>query len=436
MMKENKSHLFEAKSLFAPLGKDENEILENFDLIIQNIKSLSSKQLYKLPQEINDLSHLLTDDRSSRKKGYMNRNENLIPYTYYFMWWNLYRLSHLFAGFPSNAFDNLTDGDYCLDLGSGPLTVVIALYLSRPELRGKKLTWYCLDTSSNALSLGEELFLSICARLSNTSFEPWQIIKIKGDMNTNINHKAKFVTCANMFNELYYDTSMSLEEATKKYTANTLDFCVKNENSDFPSILIIEPAFPRSSRFISLTRDALIRKGFYPVAPCPHTQKCPMDGHRGGKWCHFVLETNLPSNNLSAKTVSSGVLTNNSLSANSLSAPKKLLKLSEKSDLPKDRASVSFIFAKKMPNLQENSHSSTTSLLQLRIASDKIFIPHEKGGNRFAFYACSEIGLVLAENLPKSTKSGDLIEKTVETKNPNSKNFPIDKKSGAKIISF
>ena len=57
------------EKMFKSLEKNENSILENFDNILQNIKPLSSKQLYQLPNLIKELSHQLTDERSSRHNG-------------------------------------------------------------------------------------------------------------------------------------------------------------------------------------------------------------------------------------------------------------------------------------------------------------------------------------------------------------------------------
>lgn len=378
--------------------KTETEILDNFDLIVQGVKPLSSKQLYSLPQNIKELSHQLTDERKSRRNGYMNENVMLSSYVRYFMWWNLYRLTNLFSSFPDDAFGNLNDGDYCLDLGSGPLTVVTALYLARPELRTKKLTWYCMDLSQNALSFGEEIFLSVCARLcpETSSVEPWKIIRVKGEFGTKIKNSSKLITCANMFNELYYDTSMPLEEAAKKYTLSLLDYCTSDA-----SLLIVEPAFPRSSRFISLARDALLRKKFSIVAPCPHECACPMDGRRGGKWCHFVLDTE--------------------------DAPKKLHELSRKSDLQKDRASLSYVFA-TLGGISHEAGFSDAEKLALRVTSDEIALP----GNRFGRYCCSELGLVLLTGF-KGADSGDLIY--VPKSDATKKNQQIDRKSGAIVIA-
>ena len=393
------------EKMFKSLEKNENSILENFDDILQNIKPLSSKQLYQLPNLIKELSHQLTDERSSRHNGYMNQTVMLTAYSRYFMWWNLFRLTNLFRGFPKNCFDFLKDDDYCLDLGSGPLTIPVALWLSRPELRKKKLTWYCTDISQTALSLGEEIFLSVVAKtLSNENskanseneaeIQPWKIIRVKGELGTEIRNKASFVTCANMFNELYYDTAKPLEEQAKKYTNTLISYATEKS-----MILVVEPAFPRSSRFISLTRDALIRKKYSIISPCPHTKECCMDGRKGGKWCHFVLDTSF--------------------------APKKLHKLSDKAGLPKDRASLSFVFAQNFEETQNDE-------LKIRVVSDMIKLPQNATGR----YACSKLGLTLVKsNFTNSKKfdSGSLIS-TEDATNKIESSAKIDTKSGAKII--
>ena len=385
------------EKMFKSLEKNENSILENFDDILQNIKPLSSKQLYQLPNLIKELSHQLTDERSSRHNGYMNQTVMLTAYSRYFMWWNLFRLTNLFRGFPKNCFDNLKDNDYCLDLGSGPLTIPVALWLSRPELRKKKLTWYCTDISQTALSLGEEIYLSVVAKTldnENENIEPWKIIRVKGELGTEIRNKASFVTCANMFNELYYDTAKPLEEQAKKYTNTLISYATEKS-----MILVVEPAFPRSSRFISLTRDALIRKKFSIISPCPHTKECCMDGRKGGKWCHFVLDTSF--------------------------APKKLHKLSDKAGLPKDRASLSFVFAQNFEEIQNDE-------LKIRVVSDMIKLPQNATGR----YACSRLGLTLVKSNFASSKkfdSGSLIS-TEEATNKIESSAKIDTKSGAKII--
>ncbi len=409
--------LFDIKNLPA----DAQKILQDFDQIAQSAMPANSKQLVIIPKIIRELSHQMTDDRGSRRLGYMNEKTFLSAYVRYFMWWNLVRLARLFANLD---FDFLSDGDVCLDIGSGPLTLPCALWLARPDLRQKKLVWYVMDISQGALSVGEEIFLALAAK---TGGEPWKIVRVKGELGTAVKEKARFVTCANMFNELLQSRGGEPPDyLAKKYSQalfKYLDFENGGANEGRaqnaggaanggggPALLLVEPGVPKSARFVSLMRDAFIRRGFVALAPCPHQQSCPMDGRRAGqggangKWCNFAFETD--------------------------DAPKKLLALSASAGIPKERAVLSFVLAGAARESFASPKSGGLSGLEkvsaidaackpkncgglLRVASDIIRLPPEREGQkpRVGHYACSEQGLVLA--LSKGGKrvySGDLLE--------------------------
>ena len=458
--------LFDIKNLPA----DAQKILQDFDQIAQSAMPANSKQLVIIPKIIRELSHQMTDDRGSRRLGYMNEKTFLSAYVRYFMWWNLVRFARLFANLD---FDFLIDGDVCLDIGSGPLTLPCALWLARPDLRQKKLVWYVMDISQGALSVGEEIFLALAAK---TGGEPWKIVRVKGELGTAVKEKARFVTCANMFNELLQSRGGEPPDfLAKKYSQalfKYLDFENGGANEGRagnaggaanegraksvrggpanegragnargaanegraqnargaanegrtenargaanggggPALLLVEPGVPKSARFVSLMRDAFIRRGFVALAPCPHQQSCPMDGRRAGqggangKWCNFAFETD--------------------------DAPKKLLALSASAGIPKERAVLSFVLAGAARESFAGPKSGGLSGLEkvfatdaackpkncgglLRVASDIIRLPPEGEGQkpRVGHYACSEQGLVLA--LSKGGKrvySGDLLE--------------------------
>ena len=414
------------------LTKDSVAILNSFDEIIQGVRPLNSRQLQQLPEHIRDLSHQLTDDRASRRLGYMNDNIQLSSYVRYYTWWNLVRLTRLFANLPDSVFP--TADCTCLDLGSGPLTVVTALWLARPELRKLNLTWYCLDVSANSLALGEDIYLSIAARTSATSgnaVQPWQIIRVKGPFGTPIKQKAGFLTCANMFNELDQASAMPPEFQTKKYYEQLQRYTEKDAG-----IILVEPGVPKAARTLSLLRTRYIKDGRTIAAPCPHAEECPMSGFKAytgskNKWCNFAFSTE--------------------------DAPARLQKLSLAAKLPKERATLSFMAVEKEMDNPKTTLSarfltdspsykvsirpsgySTTNTTDIRITSDKLRLPNYMCG----YYGCSQYGLVLVtlpdENntrLPKPPfrpQSGDLI--SVKTKTPDS--LPKDEKSGALIIKL
>ena len=345
--------------------------------------------------------------------GYMNSTVFLSAYTRYFMWWNLVRLSPVFSGFCKNentkaVFSELTDDSVLLDIGSGPLTVPVALWLAAPELRTKKLTFYCLDYSQAALALGEEIFLSVAAKTAATTPDQklWQIVRVKGAMGTAIKRKADVVFCANMFNELFWDTPQPLEQVSKKYSNELLPY-LKEKGSVF----VVEPGVPRAARFVSLLRDSLMRKGYMPLSPCPHFGLCPMDGKKGGKWCHFTLLTD--------------------------DAPARLMKLSAAAGIPKDRASLSFVFSSSSVSGEVGKDSATASSaphtndgIKLRVVSDSIKL----GDRSFGRYSCSKAGLTLLVAPEKAFSSGDMLETMITSE--QAKKLPRDKKSGAVKIEL
>lgn len=371
-------------------------VLNNFDEIIQGVKPLNSRQLQQLPDNIRNLSHQLTDKRSERRLGYMNDNIQLSSYIRYYTWWNLVRLTRLFSNLPDSVFPK--KDSVCLDLGSGPLTVVTALWLARPELRKLKLTWYCLDVSANSMALGEDVYLSTVARMEE---EPWKIIRVKGSFGTNIRQKADFITCANMFNELDQASEMPPEFQSKKYFEQ-----LKTYSTPEASFILVEPGVPKAARTLSLLRTRFLGLGKTIAAPCPHALECPMNGFKAytgsrNKWCNFAFNTE--------------------------DAPSKLLKLSERAKLPKERATLSFIAV-----TNEKISDTKKDDLLCRIASDPIKLPKYRTG----YYACSKLGLTLVTvpqlDKEKQLASGDLL--SVKIKTPDS--LPKDEKSGACVISL
>lgn len=420
--------------VFAPadgVAPSSRSLIDSFFDIAQGVLPLDGKKTASLPQEIRELSHGLTDERGDRRIGYMNDRATLSAYVRYFMWWNLVRLSRLFARLPLD----LADGDVAVDIGSGPLTVPIALWIARPELRARKITWYCVDISSSALAAGEELFLSVVARTgvepgSGDRPDPWQIVRVKGECGVSIRKRASLVVAANVFNELFMDNPEPIEALAKRQAADLSSYA-----ADGAGVLVVEPGVPRAGRFVSLIRDSLARLGFVPRSPCPHAGACPFPGLRHGKWCHFVLDAT--------------------------EAPVRLRKLSEEAGLPKDRAALSFVYSTRVasggpiesageaaddidaeiasrPEVASSALERVAKLaagasaLEVRVVSDPIRLPERRSGR----YGCSEIGMVLltgdygAASFLDGLASGDLVRVTA----PSPKRIERDQKTGAILI--
>ncbi len=389
-------------SLFNPasIPEESKPVITKFGTLLDSIFPINSKQKVLLSEQIRALSHNLTDERQDRRLGYMNQVTTTSAYTHYYLWWNIIRLTRLFANLNESFFSSIKDNSICVDVGSGPLTVPIALFLACPELRKKKLTWYCMDISSQILATGEDIFLSVAAKLE---CEPWKIIRVKGEFGTVIKEKADLLTAANVFNEIVQDADMPPDYLAKKYSTDLLSYINKDNGS--AKILLIEPGVPSCARFLSLMREALMRNSFMPCSPCPHYSECPMCGKKGEKWCNYAFATE--------------------------DAPRDLKKLSENANLAKERAVLSFIAAERNVAASESLNEDgqqikSEGVLKFRIASDEIRLPGERTG----YYACSEKGLLLVVSKRKCF-SGELLSV------PMPKNMTrLDRKSGAKVIEI
>jgi hypothetical protein len=365
----------------------------------------------KLPEDVAELSRLLTSARGERDSGYLNRPNLLSAYLRYFLPWNVFRLCRLFS---FNTI-NLADGDAVTDLGSGPLTLPIALWIAFPRLRRLKLEFRCVDKSAAALEAGHRLFRALSSLPMDTSGGDrqascsWKIKTIHGSMEELVRGKAaKLTTALNVFTEtagIQRGTAQNRPSPYIEKAAALLDkLCADNG-----SILVVEPGNPQGGAFISALRSALLERGRVPVAPCPHAGPCPLSKGQspGGslrknsrkapnaKWCHFAFDTE--------------------------TAPPALHKLSAKAGIPKERAAMSFLLTGRPLN-------KLSGLLQVRIISDIFPVLQTHG---MGCYGCSEKGLVLlAGNKAQfdNAASGTLWELPLPAAEKR------DSKSGALII--
>ena len=385
------------EELFPRPGSELKGRLDSLLDTIDDIFPLPSRFRAGLPRDVADLSRSLTDRRSERDDGYLGKPAALSAYLRYFLPWNVYRLGRLLPALPMN----LVDGAAITDLGSGPLTFPIALWLSRPDLRSVRLEFRCLDRTGKVLEEGRTLFSALTAG----SDTPWKIRTIRGSLGTRIEGgKAALVIAANVLNELFWDDRTPVvEQAERK--AGFLSALAREDGR----ILVVEPGIPRSGEFISALRAAFIGLGRDPLSPCTHASACPMPGgRRGAKWCHFAFETE--------------------------DAPARLHKLSAAAGIPKERATLSFLYAGALQESAERAPAeqapATKARLPVRVISDPF--PLEDGGA--GRYSCSILGLTLVAGRRSSVEgleSGSRVEFPVPGAHP-----PRDSKSGAVVLEL
>jgi hypothetical protein len=385
-----------------------------------------------------ELSRLLTSGRSERDGGYLGRPGLLSAYLHYFLPWNVYRLCRLFSA--PGWEPALEEGDPVIDLGSGPLTLPIALWTARPELRKLKLEFRCVDRTGAVLDAGKKIFEALVsgglsgekcfsteAVSANTGAGRWTIKTIRSPWDAPLYGGgarwggAKLVAAVNMFNEVYTGAvpGAGAEKAAARLAA------LSGEDG---FILVVEPGLPRSGAFIAALRSALLDRGRPPLAPCPHGENCPLPGFPGGgrgkaKWCHFAFET--------------------------ADAPKNLRRLSAAAGIPKERAALSFLLAgpRSGGTAGKEAFGEDTGVplsatrrqtLAVRIISDPFPLPPASmPGQRLGRYGCSAQGLMLAAS-SSITPAGK--QKTAELHSGTLLELPIpagerrDPKSGALLL--
>ena len=385
--------------------------------LIDKVFPLPARFRAGLSCDVNELSRLLTSARSERSSSYLGKSGLLSAYLRYFLPWNIYRLSKLLPSLPLD----LKEGDAINDLGAGPLTFALSLWISRPDLRAIPLEIRCLDKTPAALDAGKKLF----AAMTSETTCPWKVKTIRGELYASVKKAglsveirgkpASLTVIGNVYNEFFSGISPRDRVGFTRMAAGQAGL-LSSFTAGSGKILVVEPGVPRSGEFISLLRASLIEEGRAPIAPCTHRGPCPLSGgHSKGKakWCHFAFDTS--------------------------DAPKDLHRLSVMAKLPKERAVLSFLLAgpaaqgstvrpapapARGPAAQGSTvRPAPAARLQVRIISDSFPV-----GRDFGRYGCCERGLVLVVGNRESIEclsSGVLTEVSLTGR--------VDEKSGALI---
>jgi hypothetical protein len=396
--------------LFPGLNGQARGDLEALSTLIERAFPVPARFRRTLPSDVAELSRLLTSARGERTLAYLNQPPLLSAYLRYFLPWNVYRLCRLLPGLDLP----LAPGDTIIDLGSGPLSLPIALWLCRREFRALPLKFRCLDHSKAALEAGRKLFAALTSAAPGGDV-PWAVQTIHGDLNqgapragprnTGDGNGAALVTALNLYNELIQPISPGDDEGQRRFVKNQAAILARLA-AGRGRILVLEPGTPPSGRFITLLRESLIGLGCPPLSPCVHALACPFPaakrgGVRGGKapdgkWCHFAFDTE--------------------------DAPGALRRLSAAAGIPKERATLSFLLAGPRqgggsPGPEEdggrakNGQPFVTAEAVLRVISSPF--PVGRGGHAWGRYACGEKGMALIQGEKhriESPESGALVQ--------------------------
>ncbi|WMW67037.1 small ribosomal subunit Rsm22 family protein [Nitratidesulfovibrio liaohensis] len=355
--------------LFAALSPEYRQRLESLPTALDTVAPLRTAHRRDLPMAIHDLSLVLTSERGSLSDPYWAAPRLLSAYLRYFMPWNLVRLGRLLPSLDLVDRDALLERPLILDLGSGPLTLPLALWLARPDLRSLPLTFLCADIAPHPLEVGRELLQVIAGEES-----PRALRTLRAPMEAALKEArgdAALILAGNVLNELKPRRDEPLE-----FRMEDLAEKIGSALSHGGRVLVIEPGTRLGARYVTLFRRAAMEVGLAPLAPCPHHDECPLleQGGAGG-WCHFTFPIQ--------------------------GAPTWLEELSRRAKLEKGTASLSFV-------LLGEADKVTAPRNTIRIISDAFPLP---GRREPARYACSERGLALLHDA-RHVHSGTAIDIT------------------------
>lgn len=392
--------------------------------IIEESVPMPAGHRQDLRRDVLELWRELTSEKQERKADYIGEPAKLAAYLRYFLPWNVVRLIPILASLDLR----LVDGDSVLDIGSGPLTLPIALYIARPELRNVALRVVAMDRVRRVLDAGAAVLDGL--RLRSGKGRAWTVETRRGvfpfDLADGDAGAYAFLGSANVFNESFWKGKGRLDER-----AFALAGELTRPLRPGGRALVVEPGDPRTGAMIASLREAVLRSDGSALAPCPHAAACPMPGAflssafrrddededtealneapppplervvtaRGrvkAPWCHFALPQD--------------------------AAPERLEKFSESVGLPKDRLVASYLY---FSAAKASAEASPRPLV--RIVSDPFRLPDGGQGR----YACCRSGYTLARGGLADLPSGTLAE--LGTALPGMRG-ERDAKSGAVVV--
>ncbi len=379
-----------------------------------------------LPFAVRDLSRLLTREREALRTPYWAAPRFLAAYAHFFLPWNIHRLSWLLPELDLP----LADDSRILDLGSGPLTLPLALWCARPDLRGKRLHFVCTDTAQSPLDAGKRIFAEL--GLPGT----WRLECRRANLDAALDGSGfALVMAGNVLNELP-PPRHGTEDRRIAGLIGRMIRCLAPQGR----IFAVEPGGRNGGRTIALARKTALESGCAVLAPCTHENPCPMleqnrytpDRPASPGWCHFTHPPRLAPAHLldlsgKAKMEKDGL----SLSCLLLQAPEHR---SEVSGGVEDLDDLEALYLETMAEDADHEPAQTDSGRSvfppvpgpqpLRVISGLIRLPDDPEAAR---YACGPSGLCLLRDAVR-VPSGAGVEAKPEP------DFFRDAKTGALFV--
>ena len=422
----------QAVPLFPPLPPAAREALERLPEALAEVRPLSAAHRRSLPEDVAALSRLLTTERGSLNRPYWSSPAFVSAYLYYFLPWNLLRLTRLLSGLPlpdPRAAVSHGGEALLLDAGSGPLSLPLALWLARPQWREAPVRVLALDSAAQPLELGRALFTAWGDILGQKT---WPVHTARGPLGSLARHAAPLlsggrgprlqrepgasirpwlVSAANVLNELPSGRRFAGAEEGEETPGRPRDERLERLLEALapllfradgalpearalpaaPALLFVEPGTRLGGTTIMRLRALALERGLKAVAPCTHAAACPLLSGSGGRtWCHFTFD--------------------------SMGAPDWLRRLSAEAGLAKTGLSLAPLLLAPDVGAEPGSEAPAQALPSTRGVAERGTQPARVLSAPFAVpglagqarYACAAAGLLLLEDAA-TLASGDLL---------------------------
>lgn len=389
---------------FPDLSAAARQALTDYADLLREVMPMKAAHRRRLADNIQELSSFLIEDRAEfLGRDYLHAPPALGAYLWYFLPWNLLRLSRLLGGLDLD----LPDGATIVDLGSGPLTVVQALALARPDLLDRELRFHCLDATPKPMREGRKLYhglvnsliSSLGAGQDNTLPQiqhRWKIHLVHAPWYVGLKDlpRADLLTAANFLNELPWHRRDPLGDQVADFFRT-----VTAHQKYAGRCLFVEPGNRLGGKLVSLVRESAVAQGWQVLGPCTHRQACPMLEYRETSWCHFTLSTR--------------------------GCPPWLAELSREAELAKRDVSLSYADVvgpgreglgaapdREAPDREASDREAQVAgNPSARIISAEFSVPTRDRGSMTGRYGCAAQGKLLILSSPgePGTRSGDVV---------------------------